>query len=241
MSSSAFNVMKQPSHPLTEAEIKQAGGLLMRAVKHGQTTSISKYMLVAKEKSSIIAAATHFTESVTEAMGSMTDGSKRRRDLEDPDDTVSSCQDWDHVSDVGVFTPKKSESKAYPGPVTYTGGCGSLATPMPGKHQPSGVENGEDITVPIPEGNINAADWGLTFCDLDKVKDRNLRYSEMVILATSEPDMHRYLKFIQSSFGKNAKTKVTDNYTGGVDLAAYLDRIRWTATAVKPASFQRRK
>ena len=244
MSSSAYNEMKQPSHPLTEAEVRQAGGLLMRAVKHGQTASISKFMLVTNEKRSIVAAASHFVESVPEVLGSMTDGSKRRRDLEDPDESLS-CQEWDKISDVGgdnYYSPKKSGGKslAYSGPVTYSGGGGYLATPMPGNHQPSGVDQGEDITVPIPEDNVNSADWGQTICKLDKVVARRLRYSEMVVIAKSDGEMNRYLNYIQGRFGKNAKSKVTNRITGGVDLANYLDRIRWTPSAVE-YTFQREK
>lgn len=214
----------------------------MRAVKHGQTTSISKYMLVANEKKSIVAAATHFTESVTEVFGAMSDGSKRRRDVEESEDTLSCCQEWEQITDT-VYSPKTFENMAIAGPVSYSGGGGHHGTPMPGKNQPSGVDQGEDITIPIPEDNINSADWGLTYCRLDKMKSRNIRYSEMVLLAKSDVEMHDYLKFIQEHFGKNAKNKVTKKYTKAVDLASYLDRIRWSpnSTGVQVASFKREK
>ena len=64
-------------------------------------------------------------------------------------------------------------------------------------------------------------------CKMDKVKDRNLSYEEMLYASAKDPDLQRYLSWIENSYGTDGSGVVKKKYTAAVDLALFLEAVDW--------------
>ena len=90
---------------------------------------------------------------------------------------------WSNGSEFPILVPKSSEEKPR--------GSKPLA-----QHDllPKG------FGIPLPSGVASVADWGRTIIKMKKYKDLNLSYEELIKMAESNGEHHRYLQWIQSNF-----------------------------------------
>ena len=186
---------------LTEPEMDRAAELLHRAVVHEQGNR-----LVMKISHHIHGRGTAVNAAgvIEEVKQAMSDASKRRLDSE---------SEWDEVSNGSEFpilVPKSSEEKPR--------GSKPLA-----QHDllPKG------FGIPLPSGVASVADWGRTIIKMKKYKDLNLSYEELIKMAESHGEHHRYLQWIQSNFSPANEDIHKVKMTQAVDLALYLKKIDW--------------
>lgn len=186
---------------LTEPEMDRAAELLHRAVVHEQGNR-----LVMKISHHIHGRGTAVNAAgvIEEVKQAMSDASKRRLDSE---------SEWDEVSNGSEFpilVPKSSEEKPR--------GSKPLA-----QHDllPKG------FGIPLPSGVASVADWGRTIIKMKKYKDLNLSYEELIKMAESNGEHHRYLQWIQSNFSPANEDIHKVKMTQAVNLALYLKKIDW--------------
>ena len=212
--------MGPSSQPLNEPELTQAAGLLARAVKHGQESLIlQKYIHEPGHNKAIASPADHVMKEIGEMLG------KRDREVS-PGPMPSAGTD---DSDWSAVTPGGS----------YLGNLG-YAPPMPAQDLSSHAHPFEN-TIPLPAGVDSVREWGQTICKMEKVKSRRLTYAEMVSMSEYDTGINDYLTFIISKFGTKNTGQLPEKITPGVDLATYLERVKFQGGAgiEKPAIFQR--
>eukprot|EP00435_Cladocopium_sp_Y103_P023608 s3203_g5.t1 len=220
--------MGENGEKLNGPELSALTGLLHRAVVHGQTQQvILAYCESRAPKSTRVPCAAFIDEfqSATVAMqasGSMSDAAKRQRDVDEG-------SEWDRVSSVPepIVVPK------YDGAV-------EIITPYPSGEviPPSGKTNVQafhqiNSKIPLPD-QMSITEWGRSVCVMEKVKDRNLCYTEMVEISRCDKDMRGYLSWIVKTYGTNGTGKPKGKISPAVDLAMFLEAICWESQA--PAS-----
>ena len=213
--------MGPSTQPLNEPELTQAAGLLARAVKHGQESLIlRKYIHEPGQNKAIATSADHVMKEIGDMLG------KRDRDAS-PGPMPSAGTD---DSDWSAVTPGGS----------YVGNLG-YAAPMSSKDMQGQAHPFENMKIPLPEGVDSVREWGQTICKMDKVKNRRLTYAEMVSMSEYDTEINDYLMFIQTKFGTKNTGKLPEKITPGVDLAVYLERVKYHGSAgnQKPMVFQR--
>ena len=209
---------------LNGPELSALTGLLHRAVIHGQTQQVIEAYRGSRAGLSTHVPCSAFIDEfqsatmAKQASGSMSDAAKRQRDVDEG-------SEWDRVSSVDpVFIPK------YDIPV-------EIATPYP--HQSAEPSTGRvhvrafdqiNPKIPLPE-KMSITEWGRVVCVMDKVKDQNLCYVEMVDVSKTSSDMRRYLSWIVKTYGTNGTGKPRGKISPAVDLAMYLEAICWETQA----------
>ena len=188
--------------PLTEPEMDRAAELLHRAIVHEQGNRLVMKISHHLHGRGI---AVHAEAVIKEVKQGMTDASKRRLDLSE--------SDWDEVSngsDFPILVPKSAEEKP------------SGSAPM-AQHDllPQG------FGIPLPKGVASVADWGRTIIKMQKYKDLNISYAELIQMAESSSEHQRYVQWIQSNFTPADEDISKVKITQGVDLALYLKKISW--------------
>ena len=78
-----------------------------------------------------------------------------------------------------------------------------------------------------------------TVCQLEKFKSMQLTYAQMVSQADFDKEMYSYLCFIKKKFGIEDTGCYPPKVSHAVDLAAYLERSKFTAKAQEQESFRR--
>eukprot|EP00438_Fugacium_kawagutii_P028282 Skav227626 [mRNA] locus=C9358797:125:8101:- [translate_table: standard] len=211
---------------LNERELSLAAGLLARAVTHGQHSQLSNLIAQDMHHRSMTGPALAFMTKVSEEMGgTMADSSKRLRE---------DGSEW------GVVSPPESPRgsgviyrdgfpQAYlPSvPKSYLANVQGVPVPMPGTTRVFVAENGEDNTVPLPEGIASVSEWACTELKLPKYKDDNMTYASFVEKSKEDPELVGYAKMLMGSYGYYAKNKKTSKYTHGVDFAYFLCRVKF--------------
>lgn len=215
--------------PLTEDELKIAGGLLGRAVKHGQSKMLAHSIMRFVGMKSLAVASECFLESVQNGeYGSMSDGSKRLRDDE---------SEW------GLLTEEDSPTTA------YYANTANPAPPMPSS-QSTGMPNlnddmtiilrgGEDLNVPLPHDVPSIEEWSRTVIKLPKLAKYNFTYAEFIVKAEEDAELSQYGGFLMANFGPYAKTQKAKNRTQGVDLAHFLARVKFDGSGMTQGTFRR--
>ena len=209
---------------LNSPEVSALVGLLHRAVKHGQVqtvmdayrdsrASVSTHVPCAALLNSIQSAA-----MTVEASGSMSDAAKRQRDVDEG-------SEWDRVSSVSHdFVTKYDNAVEFAAPYPR-----EHVMPVSGKTQEKLFEL-VNPNIPVPE-KMTVFEWGRVVCVMDKVKDKNMCYSEMVEDSKNNSDMHRYLSKIVKTYGTCGTGKPKGKISPAVDLAMYLEAICWESQA----------
>ena len=179
----------------------RAAELLHRAVVHEQGNR-----LVMKISHHIHGRGTAVNAAgvIEEVKQAMSDASKRRLDSE---------TEWDEVSngsDFPILIPKSAEDK-------HRG-----SKPM-SQHEmlPKG------FGIPLPTGVSTVAEWGRTIIKMKKYKDLNISYDELMKMAESNGEHHRYLQWIQSTYTPADQDISKVKMTQAVDLALYMKKIGW--------------
>ena len=58
-----------------------------------------------------------------------------------------------------------------------------------------------NLKIKTPDG-ISIQKWCSMICKMDKVKDRNLSYDEMMYASAKDPDLQRYLSWIENVWNR---------------------------------------
>lgn len=203
--------------PLTESEMYVAGGLLARAISHGQSQSLSKVIFKSIGGKPIAVNALCLLNRIGEEAGTMADSSKRQRDFD--------LESWDNVTESGLNSPVFSGCAGFPD-MSYQGQMPQVEPPFPGYGK--GLSNDEDETIPMPKDVANVDEWSQTVLKLPKVADLQLTYGQFVERSKNDRDLAKYANYIIETFGPHVKNRKTNSYTQGVDFAYYLCRIKYS-------------
>ena len=228
MASSAASGSAEDS-PLSQFEISCMTGLLHRAIKFRQTSQvISAFRESHAPKSSLAIHSAVLQECdrmVQEEHGSMTDASKRQREVEG-DDAFDAWNVY-HYGDNYPHTGFPGNQPA----ATYAGSAG-YAVPMP--EEPSRGKINQKIPLPV---SLTEESWGKSICKMDKVKEWSkdgLSYIALVERAKYSRETQNYLVWIKKTFGTGGTGNVDKKVTRAVDLALYLERMNWETDAQEP-------
>eukprot|EP00435_Cladocopium_sp_Y103_P065222 s43_g27.t1 len=214
--------MGSSEEPLSATEVSLATGLLARAVKFGQQREIlSGFITQPGGLKSFAVAADAVMKEVA---------AKRNRDEAERLSAGFEESEWDELSFNGG-SPQSS---------SYQGGR-SIPPPMPdGRSHAHPVEEShpyENVKIPLPAGVMSVHEWGRTVCQLEKYKSKKMSYAQMVSEADFDKEIYNYLCFIKNKFGIEDTGCYPPKVTPATDLAAYLERIKFTAKAQE--SFRR--
>eukprot|EP00435_Cladocopium_sp_Y103_P013180 s2854_g3.t1 len=202
--------------PLNEREITVATGLLSRAIKHGQQRLILDGFIHQPGGLKSLAVT---ADAVMKEMDFR--GKRDREEAEQEAARFSAgCEDseWDAISHA------EASPKGYLG-TTRGSYVGEHHVPPP---MPSSEKHPyENMKIPMPDGINSIADWGRTVCQLDKVKSKRMTYAQMISQADFDPEMASYLTFIKGKFGSDDSGNLPKKITPAVDLAAYLERVKY--------------
>ena len=203
--------MGSSEEPLSEREISLTTSLLSRAVKFGQQQKIlSGFVNAPGGLKSFAVAADAVMKEVN---------AKRNRDEAERLSAGFEESEWDELS-FQAGSPIGS---------SYQGGP-SLPPPMPdgrsfAHHEES--HSFENMKIPLPPSVTSVHEWGCTLCGLDKYKSKQISYAQMVSQADFDKEMYSYLCFIKNKFGIESTGCYPPKVTQAVDLAAYLERIKF--------------
>ena len=136
-------------------------------------------------------------------MGSMHDGAKRRL-------LSNSSEEFDLVDGHGGDV--MSSKFRYQSPIVPKASS-TAATFGPSKS--------------VPKELSNLGEWGRTLCELPKYKSKNWCYSEMVQIATSDPQVRSYLGWVTRNGQVSARVQ---------DFANYLSALDWKECEDDPSS-----
>ena len=215
--------------PLDVNEIKIASSLLMRAVRFHQAQLVLnevEKMSANMNRPAVISGAQML---IVEATGSMSDGAKRRLDfpeLASECDVFGSDKSsvWEEVEQLSGINVPKASSEGYP----------------------KAEESIQDLNhkIPLPSGCASVHEWKRTICEMEKVAKLNVSYEDMVNRAKSDSkdgeDMRRYMSWIKTKYGTNDGAKLPLKITPAVDLAMFLEKIKWKPTEESNQTFQRK-
>ena len=216
--------------PLNQQEISLVTGLLHRAIKFKQTSQVlAAYQMSRAPKSNYVLhrALLQQCEEMTgedqgSVAGSMTDATKRLREVEEAEDDGTSS--WN----VFYYGDNYPHSGNQPAP-SYVGSQGhTVPTPyMQTQTMPQmPTINGK---IPLPKGLSEIA-WGKSLCKLDKVKEwspNGRSYVGLMEDAKKSSEICTYLKWIKKTFGTGGTGIIKKKITPAVDLALYLERMGW--------------
>lgn len=160
------------------------------------------------------------------SQGAMSDAAKRQCDFQEPEDEVN---EWDRVS------LAESQISSY---ASYAAaGKGSApSAPFP-EVQQEPVRPG----IKVPDG-MTVTQWGMSLCKMDKVKEWNrngMAYCRLVECADNRPEVSCYLSWIKSFFGTSGTGVPKKKITPAVDLANYLEYIKWEPAGSDSVPFAR--
>ena len=215
--------------PLNQTEISMATGLLHRAVLNGQQS-----LLINQFRQSRASKMTHvpFEQLIDECdvindqmnAGGMSDAAKRQREF-----TEDETGEWDRISMV------ESQASSY---VPYAAaGKGSAPSAPFHESQQEPVKS----SIKVPDG-MTVTQWGMSLCKMDKVKEWNrngMAYCRLVECADNRPEVCRYLSWIKSTFGTGGTGMPKKKITPAVDLAYYLEYIKWEPAGTDQVPFVR--
>ena len=217
--------------PLTEGEISMTTGLLHRVIQNGQQRLMIQHFRQSRAEKWMYMPHQHVVDECAAIydggnQGAMSDAAKRQRDFPEPEDEVN---EWDRVSLV------ESQLSSY---ASYTAaGKGSApSAPFP-EVQQEPVKSG----IKVPDG-MTVSQWGMCLCKMDKVKEWNrngMAYCRLVECADNRPEVSRYLSWIKSSFGTGGTGVPKKKITPAVDLANYLEYIKWEPAGSDSVPFVR--
>ena len=147
--------------------------------------------------------------------GGMSDASKRRLVCEDSSPRYA---EWDQIAMCGSeFADATTRLANMPMP-SGTSAMGYMDSTLGYGHV--------NLKIKTPDG-ISIQKWGSMICKMDKVKDRNLSYEEMMYASAKDPDLQRYLSWIENTYGTDGCGVVKKKYTTAVDLALFLEVVDW--------------
>lgn len=225
--------------PLSQHEVTMASGLLLRAVKHGQSHNIMNTLRSAPNSRAYWVGGSTVLQDLHAAVmqnvpgpSSMSDASKRR--LPDEDDEATS---WDQVS----LTREDLSEAGYMDKLSF----GDSNVPAPwiesrSPHLRAMDEVREDPSIPFPSDIQSVETWGKCFCETDKYKEENLKYDQLVQRAKHDTECRKYLKWLVDKYGfKPGVTPSDEKITPGKDLARFLQRSGWKASS-SDVTFTRR-
>ena len=225
--------------PLSQHEVTMASGLLLRAVKHGQSHYIMNTIRRGPQSKAYWVGGSTVLQDLHEVLmqnvpgpSSMSDASKRR--MSDDDDETKS---WDQVS-----SPHGELSEAaFMDKLSF--GDGNVPTPWIQSRSPhlrAMDEVREDTSIPFPSDIQSVKTWSKCICETDKYKEENLNYDQLVQRAKHDADCKKYLKWLVDKYGfKPGVTPSDEKITPGKDLARFLQRSGWKASSTDVA-FTRR-
>eukprot|EP00435_Cladocopium_sp_Y103_P018401 s905_g4.t1 len=219
------------NEPLTESEISMTTGLLHRAIQNGQQQLMIQHYRQSRAgkwthvpHKAVIDECSAAHEEVNH--GAMSDATKRQRDAEEPEDDV---HDWDRIS--------MAESQLS----SYTSYAAAGKGSAPSAPYPSAQQEPVRPGIQVPEG-ITVAQWGMSLCKMDKVKEWNSKgvpYSRLVQWAEYRTDVCKYLSWIKSTFGTQGTGMPKKKITSAVDLANYLEYTKWEPAGSDSVPFVR--
>ena len=217
--------------PLSEDEMGIAGGLLARAVHHGQQQQLALRITRSVGGKSMSVAAGCFLEGVQSGLyGAMSDGAKRQRDEE---------SEWGLLTE-GADSPTTAYYASAENPCPpMPSGSHVTGTPMPGDNLVLILRNGEDLKVPIPSDVPSVGEWSKTVITLPKLADLGITYAEFIVKAEGDKDLSQYGEFMLANFGPYAKTQKAKGHTQGVDFAHFLARVKFHGSGTTQGTFRR--
>lgn len=222
MSQPCKKASKSVDGPLTDHEVSATVGLLHRAIAYGQTPKVMmcfRKSLVSKAEHVPAAAFMEELQGIydePDPKGGMSDATKRRLTSEDSSPRYT---EWDQVSMCGSEFPDAATRLANMPMPSGTSAMGYMDSSNFGySHVNSKIKT--------PDG-MSIQKWGSMICKMDKVKDRNLSYEEMLYASAKDPDLQRYLSWIENSYGTDGSGVVKKKYTAAVDLALFLEAVDW--------------
>ncbi|CAL1139450.1 unnamed protein product [Cladocopium goreaui] len=216
--------------PLNQQEISLMSGLLHRAIKFKQTSLVlAAYQMSNAPKSNYVLhrALLQQCEEMTgedqgSVAGSMTDATKRLREVEEAEDDGTSSWNVFHYGDNYPHSGNQP-APSYVGSQEYT-----VPTPyMQTQTMPQmPTINGK---IPLPKG-LGEIAWGKSLCKLDQVKEwspNGRSYVGLMEDAKKSSEICTYLKWIKKTFGTGGTGIIKKKITPAVDLALYLERMGW--------------
>ena len=185
--------------PLKAEEIEMAASLMCRAAQFNQVPQIMSELRFLEKSMNERPMTAMALAGMHEALGGMSDATKRRLDLSDDSQSFSAGSPWEFVPPSPDRSSAVDENRSIP--------------------LPKGVNCLEEWGKTVCKMD-KYVDRNYSYAEM---------VAESRPFTKAADEMNKYLSFVQNKYGSDGGRNLPVKITPAVDLALYLDRLGWKA------------